>query len=678
MTRLEPLMERNFLEYASYVIMDRAIPDVRDGLKPVQRRILATLQAMDDGKFHKVANVIGETMKLHPHGDASIGDALVVLANKEYFIEKQGNFGNAVTGHAPAAARYIECRLTGLARETLFSKPLTTYQASYDGRKQEPVFLPAKLPVILLLGTEGIAVGMSTRILPYNLKELLEAQIKLLRHQSVHLVPDFPTGGLVDISEYDDGRGKVKVRARIEKADDKTIVIREIPYSTTTESLIASVEAAAQKGKVKIGAINDFTTDKVEIEIDLPRGTYADEVIPQLYAYTDCEVSISSNMVMIQDRHPIEMSATEALRLLSDQLRDQISAELEFELGQLQDKKHWLTLERVFIECGVYKRIEKASSKEEVVIEVYEGLKPYFNLLDRAIGDEDVAKLVEIPIRRISLYDIEKNLRDIEDVEISIAKVEAKLRRLTQTTIAYLKDLIKKYGPAFPRRTEAKVFKSVNVREVARQNIKVSYDPKTGFFGTEVKGDKHQFTVSEYDRFLVISKDGSFKVLGAEAKTLIPGKMLHLDLFDQENGEVFTVLYRDKAKIAYAKQIHIKKFIRDREYYIIKDKAGSIDYLLKGSVGGTVELSLVPAKRQRVKQVVFDLDELEPVGISARGKRMALKPVAKMKLKKAQETPDQNKKPRPVETPSADNGDTQRSKQKGRADRKQYSLFSDE
>ena len=317
MSHLEPLMKQNFLEYASYVIVDRAIPDIRDGCKPVQRRILHTLYENDDGKFHKVANIIGESMKLHPHGDASIGEALVVLANKEYFIEKQGNYGNIMTGHQAAAARYIECRLTPLARETLFNPSLSRFQSSYDGRRQEPVYLPAKVPVVLMLGTEGIAVGMATRILPHNLKELLEAQISVLRGKKVLLVPDFAQGGRIDVTDYDDGLGKVKVRATLEAVGDKKVVVREVPYSTTTESLIASIENAIQKGKVKISSINDFTTDKVEIELILSRGIYASEVIPQLYAYTDCEVSISSNIVVIQDRHPLELSVFEVLKFLN-------------------------------------------------------------------------------------------------------------------------------------------------------------------------------------------------------------------------------------------------------------------------------------------------------------------------------------------------------------------------
>ncbi|MCP4604940.1 MAG: DNA topoisomerase IV subunit A [Proteobacteria bacterium] len=632
MTRLEPLMERNFLEYASYVIVDRAIPDIRDGLKPVQRRILATLFGIDDGKFHKVANVIGDTMKLHPHGDASIGDALVTLANKDFFIEKQGNFGNIITGHASAAPRYIECRLTDLARETMFSKALLTYQPSYDGRNEEPVFLPAKLPVTLMLGIEGIAVGMSTKILPHNFTELLEAQIQILRHKPFRIDPDFPTGGLIDVSEYNEGRGKVRVRARIEKVDDKTIAVREIPYTTTTESLIASIENAAQKGKVKIGSIDDFTTDHVEIEIGLPRGTYADDVIPQLYAYTDCEVSISSNILIIKDRHPIEMSTEEALRFLTDQLRDQICGELEFELEELKRKRHWLTLERIFIEGGIYKRIEKATTNEQVKLEVYDGLKPFFELLDRTVVDDDIRRLLEIPIRRISQYDIEKNFREIEDTDLAIKKTESKLKRLTQETIKYLTDLLKKFGKRYPRRSKITTFETVDVRAVARQNIKVSYDTENGFFGSEVKGSNYQFTVSEYDRFLIVCKDGSFRIIGPEAKTLIPGKVLYLNIFDQENGKSFTVIYRNKDKIAYAKKIQIRRFIRDREYELIKDKEGKIDLLLKDDIEGTVQLDFIPTKRQRIKQAFFNLDDLSPIGVSARGSRMASKPVSKMKL----------------------------------------------
>jgi topoisomerase-4 subunit A len=624
-------MGQNFIEYASYVIVDRAIPDVRDGLKPVQRRILATLAKMDDGKFHKVANVIGDTMKLHPHGDASIGDALVVLANKDYFIDKQGNFGNPTTGHSPAAPRYIECRLTDLARETLFNRALTDFQPSYDGRNEEPVSLPVKLPVLLMLGAEGIAVGMSTRILPHNFCELLDAQIKILKNEPFEIHPDFPTGGIIDVSEYDDGVGRVKARARLEKRDKKTVVIREIAFGTTTESLIASIESAAQKGKVKIGGINDFTTDEVEIEIELPRGVYADEVIPQLYAHTDCEVSLTSNMVMIKDRRPVEMGVSEVLCYLTDQLRGLIKAELQHELGQLTDRKHWLDLERIFIENRIYKKIEKAKTAKTVVSAVRKGLDPYLKQLDREVTDEDIGRLLKIPIRRISQYDIDKNRQDLEETLKAIKGVRGKLRKLTPTTIAYLEHLLKSYGDRYPRRSEIGTFEAVDVRAVARQNIKVAYDPDTGFFGSAVKGTRYQFTVSEYDRILIVSRDGSFRIIGPEEKTLIPDKAIHAQIFDQEQGAAFTVIYRDKSKIAWAKKIHIKAFIRDREYELIKGRAGRVDYLIPGDCNDIVHVTFVPKKRQRVHEAEFDLSILEPTGVTARGRRLAPKPAAKVR-----------------------------------------------
>jgi len=631
MTHVEPLMGQNFIEYASYVIVDRAIPDLRDGLKPVQRRILATLAKIDDGAFHKVANVIGETMKLHPHGDASIGDALVVLANKDLFIEKQGNFGNVVTGHAAAAARYIECRLTDLARETLINRELTEFQPSYDGRNEEPVVLPAKIPVALLIGAEGIAVGMSTRVLPHNFVELLEAEIAVLEGRTFELFPDFPTGGLVDVSDYDDGRGKVRVRARIEKKDEKTVVIREIPFSTTTESLIASIESAAQKGKVKISSIDDFTTDRVEIEIGLPRGIYADEVIPQLYAHTDCEISVSSNIVLIRERRPVELTVSEILRILTEQLREVLRAELELELGKLEGLRHWLTLERIFIENRIYKRIESATTRDEVKYEVYAGLEPFSDQFFRAVTDEDIERLLEIPIRRISQYDIDKNREQIKKTETGIRDVKRKLRDMTGTTIAYIRHLLEAYGDKFPRRSELTAFKAVDVRAVARQNLRVAYDPETGFFGTEVKGDAFQLNVSEYDRILLISRDGSYRIIGPEAKVLIAEKVIWAGVFDPDAGHVFTVVYRDSNRMAFGKQVHIKAFIRDREYELIKDRKGRVDLLVPGEADLVLHLDFVPRKRQRVTSTVFDLAGLELTGVAARGRRLAPKPVARIK-----------------------------------------------
>lgn len=634
MSYLEPVMQQNFLEYASYVVVDRAIPNLNDGCKPVQRRILNTLFEVDDGKFNKVANIIGETMKLHPHGDASIGAALVVLANKEYFIERQGNFGNPITGHAAAAPRYIECRLTELAKETLFNKNLTEYQPSYDGRKKEPIILPVKLPVILMMGTEGIAVGMATRILPHNFKELLKAQIKILEDKRFKLYPDFLQGGIMDVSEYQDGLGKIKVRAKLEPVGDKKILIREVPFSTTTEGLIASIEAAAQKNKVKISSISDFTTEAVEIELTLSRGVYAEEVIPQLYAYTDCEVSISSNVLVIKDRHPQVMKVANVLRELTEQLKETLRAELKFELEQLENRQHWLTLEQIFIEKRIYKRIEKAKTEESVLSEVYEGMKPFKKRFVRELTDEDVKRLLELRIRRISAYDIAKNRKDLDEILAAIKKVKARLRSMVKTTITYLEGLLEKYGKLYPRRTKVETFEAVDKKAVARQNIKLTYDKKSGFFGSAVRSGDRSLTVSEYDMVLAISNDGTFRVLTPQDKVLLPKKVLYLEVFDPEQGIEFTVIYRDTKKMAYAKKIHIHKFIRNKEYRLIKDKAGKVDMLLEGHVDATLKLDFVPAPRQKVKKLAFDLSELEVTSVAARGVRLAPKPVAKVTLAK--------------------------------------------
>lgn len=636
MTGLEPLMQRNFIEYASYVIVDRAIPELRDGVKPVQRRILHTLFEIDDGRFHKVANVIGETMKLHPHGDASIGDALVVLANKEYFIEKQGNFGNILTGHRAAAARYIECRLTPLAKETLFNKALTEFVPSYDGRKKEPVSLPAKLPVVLMLGTEGIAVGMSTRLLPHNLPELWKAQIAFLSDEPFELFPDFPTGGLVDVAEYEDGRGRVRARARIEPRANKKLVITELPYGVTTEGLIASIEAQAQKGRVKIASIDDFTTEDVEIELTLARGVDADEAIPQLYAYTDCEVSLSSNIVVIRDRRPEELTVTQILMALTADLKELLRAELEHELSQLVDKQHWMTLEQIFIENRVYKRIETAKTEQKMREEVVEGMEPFREQFVRELSDEDVTRLLGLPIRRISLFDIDKHKKDLGNVLGMIKLVKGKLRQMTKTTIAYVSDLLAKYEDRYPRRTEITTFNVVDKKAVARQNIRLSYDAATQMFGSEVRGSEHHLTVSEYDRVLAISDDGTYRVMQAPTKSYLPGKVLYLDIFDEQEGATFYVVYRDADKIAYGKLVHILKYIKDKEYRLIKDEGGSVDQLLIPSEKhpGEVQLKHVPQKRQRVKETFFDLAALEFTGVTARGTRLASKPVSKVVLKK--------------------------------------------
>jgi topoisomerase-4 subunit A len=642
MAQLDSLMRQNFIDYASYSILDRAIPDVRDGLKPVQRRILHTLFEMHDGRYHKVANTIGDTMKLHPHGDASIGNALVVLANKEYFIDKQGNYGNVFTGHPAAAPRYIECRLTPLALATLFNRDLTEFVDSYDGRSREPVVLPAKLPVALMLGAEGIAVGMATRILPHNLVELWRAQIACLRGEEFELFPDFLQGGSMDVSEYDDGRGKIEIRARIEPRGEKRVVIREIPYGTTTESLIASIEAAAQKGRVKVASIDDYTADEVEIELKLPRGVTSDEVIPQLYAYTDCSVTVSSNLVVIRDGRPVQTTVSDVSRDHTERLREQIRAELEWERRRLLDRKHWLTLEQIFIEKRVYKRIEKAATDKALRREVVQGMKKFEDLFLRPMAEEDVKRLLELRIRRISAYDIGRNRKEIQEGDRQLAIVAEKLADLTGTTIRYIEELTRQFGAQYPRRTRVSDFETIEKKSVAQQTIKLVYDRDTGFFGSAVKSGRWELLASEFDLILGIADDGSYRIMTPPEKVLFTGKLVYLNLFDPEAGLEFTLVYRDREKNAFGKRVRIQKFIRNREYQLIKDKAGKIDLFLPKGESGVVSLEYVRTPRQRIRGGTFDLATLEPMGVTARGVRLSRKPVSRVKLVPA--TPP--KKPR--------------------------------
>jgi topoisomerase-4 subunit A len=643
---LDAVMRRNFLDYASYAILDRAIPDLRDGLKPVQRRVLHTLFEMHDGRYHKVANVIGETMKLHPHGDASIGDALVTLANKNFFIDRQGNFGHPLAGRSAAAPRYIECRLTALALETLFNDALTEFVPSYDGRNREPVFLPAKLPMVLMLGADGIAVGMATRILPHNPVELWQAQIDLLEGRAIELEPDFPQGGLADTSEYDDGRGKVIVRARIEARDEKRVVIRQIPFGTTTESVIASIEAAIGRGRVQIASINDYTTEQVEIELLLPRGAYAEEVIPQLFAYTDCQVSVSSNIVVIDGRKPVELSASEVLKATTEQLRERIKAELEWQQGQLVDRKHWLTLERIFIEKRVYRGLEEATTEEAVRQQVVTGMKKHARLFVRPMDDEDVKRLLELRIRRISAYDLERSKAEEAEIEERLTETAKKLKHLTRTTMQWLQGLIDRYADEYPRRTRITSFQEIDKKAVARPTLKLSYDPESGFFGSQVKGDAFPLQVSEFDLVLGIADDGSFRVMTAPEKQLFTGKLLHCEVFDPEQGAEFTVVYRDKQRIPFGKRVRIQSFIRNKEYALIKDKAGKLDLLIPGAAEGTAWMKFAPAKRQRVTEATYDLAELEPTSVTARGVRLAAKPVSQVKWLREEPKPAKAAKPR--------------------------------
>jgi topoisomerase-4 subunit A len=619
---IRQMMEENFIEYASYVIKERAIPDVDDGLKPVQRRILWSLFRMHDGKFHKVANVIGHTMQFHPHGDASIGGALVVLANKEYYFQKQGNFGNIYTGDVASAARYIECRLSSLGMEVLFNENITEFIESYDGRNKEPVVLPVKIPSLLMLGTEGIAVGMSTRILPHNFVELLEAQISVLEGNDFELYPDFLQGGIMDVSEYEKGNGKIKLRAKIDK-DGRKLIIREIPATTTTESLIASVERAVEKNKIKIASINDYTAETVEIEIVPTRGQDPAKVLKALYAYTDCSVSVSCNMMVIKDGFPVQMDVDSVIRRNTDKLLYYLQRELEIELARLEDLFHAKTLAQIFIENRIYKRIEECDSFDKVMAAIYEGLEPFRDKLKRDVCDEDIQKLLAIPIRRISLFDIRKNQKELDDILDEIDKVNKHLKRLTAYAINYLKDLLKKYGDMYPRRTEIDQFKKIDRRAVALNNIKVGWDRKDCYIGTNVKSDD-VVTCNEFDHLLCVERKGGYKVINIPEKIFV-GRLYDFRKYDPEME--FGVIYKEmKSGKHYAKRTVIDKFIIDRDYRICP-KNCRLELLTPRSDS---IYSIVEETSRGSKTIEVNLKDYPPRSPKARGLLITSKAVSKI------------------------------------------------
>ncbi|MCL5096179.1 MAG: DNA topoisomerase IV subunit A [Candidatus Omnitrophica bacterium] len=535
----------NFLEYASYVIRDRAIPHLGDGLKPVQRRILWALHLADDGRFIKVANVVGDTMKYHPHGDAAIGDALVVLANKGYLIEGQGNFGNIFTGDPAAASRYIECRLTELARTELFNDEITEFVPSYDGRNQEPMALPSKLPLGLMLGSEGIAVGLSVRVLPHNFPELLQAQIAILKKQPFKCLPDFPTGGLMDARGYADGKGSVKVRAKLKVKEESTVVIKEIPPSTTTESLIASIEEAARKGKLKVKSINDFTSGEVEIEVRGPPGVDAEQLADALYAFTDCEMTISSRLVAIKDNRPVEMTASEMLRENTEQLVRILKLELELKERKLQEEIYFRTLERIFIEKRIYKKIEQCKTNEDVTAAVFEGFKPHRHQMYRDLTDADVEKLLAVRIRRISLFDINRHREEMEKAKADLAQTRQSLKNLTKYTISHLEALLAKYGPLYPRRTKSSRHDEIDAREVAFKAFKVTYDRESGYIGYKVNGDEFKCDCTRFDKLILVFRDGHYRVTELPEKAFVGPDLIYCAI--PERDRVMTVAYTSLA-----------------------------------------------------------------------------------------------------------------------------------
>lgn len=627
---LHKLFDDNFLDYTSYVVKERAIPDITDGLKPVQRRIMQTLANMDDGRYNKVANVVGETMKLHPHGDQSIFAALVNLANKGFLIDRQGNFGNIYTGDGASAARYIECRLSSLAREILFNKDLTGFVDSYDGRMQEPVALPAKLPLLLLQGAEGIAVGMATKIMPHNFCELLDAQKKILRGEPFQILPDFPKGGRLDAAGYDDGNGKIKCRAVIEEVNEKTIHIKEIPYTTTTQSLMESIEKAAKTGKIKIVSIDDFTAEEVEIEIKLARGVYAPDTIRALYAFSDCEVPISPNLTLIQNNQPVNISVSDVLRSNTAKLKKDLETELTIELDRLHEKLHAHLLEQIFIEERLYKEIEECESYKIVVETVDTSLKPYRDRLVRDVTRDDIERLLEIRIKRISRYDIDKKQKDIKVINRRIRKVKKDLSDMVGFTIRFLDNLLDTYGDQYPRRTEITTFSEVEVRKVALSNLTVGYHQESGFLGHHVKTDCDiSFSCSEYDKVLLIYKNGTYKVINVTDKFFADSDLCWVGKVEEKL--VFNVVYRDgEQSISYIKRFKSPKFILNKEYSLFAKHQKSFIQFLSMGQEGRVRIYFKASKRARKNYDDFEFTDFLLKSAAAKGKRVSTRMVRKV------------------------------------------------
>lgn len=625
MSYIKSLFNKNFLEYASYVIRDRAIPQLEDGLKPVQRRILHTLFEMDDGKFHKVNNVVGQCMKYHPHGDASVGGALVVLANKSSFIDKQGNYGNLLTGDGAAASRYIECRIAPFAKDVFYNPDITEYVPSYDGRNKEPVVFRSKLPVVLIIGAEGIAVGMSTKILPHNIREVIEAEKAYLNGEKIKLYPDFPTGGEIDVSEYNDGNGKVLVRAKLDISDPKKIVIREIPFGCTTESIIQSVENAVKQGRIKSAEINDFTTSKAEIEIKLQRGVYAQDVVDSLYAFTECEQSISCNLLVIKDNLPVVMTVSEVIAHQAKQLVGIFKDELELELKRLFERLHLRTLERIFIEERIYKKIETMKTAEGVIKAVISGFEPFKSEIIREITTEDVDHLLKIPIRRISLYDINKNRQEVSEINARMKEVRHHLKHLKEYALAYLDGILEKLEPEQKiRHTGIAKFGKIDVKDAVKRDVPLRYDENTGYLGTAVSTGKEILSVSPYDRILVMRGSGVYTVLDVPDKLFVDKKLGYCNFSDKEtlSKVLFTIVFKDgKTGFPYIKRCRIEQFIMNRDYQIVPE--GGEVLLITTKEKGLITLHYEPKARTKIQEENFKIQDYEEKGLKTLGIKLS-------------------------------------------------------
>ncbi len=628
-----------FLDYASYVILERAIPHLLDGLKPVQRRILHAMYKIDDGRFTKVANIIGQTMQYHPHGDAAIGEALVQLGQKDLLFDMQGNWGNVLTGDSAAAPRYIEARLSAFAKEVVFSPKITKWQNSYDGRNKEPVVLPVKFPLLLAQGVEGIAVGLASKILPHNFNELLNAAIAYLQEKPFELLPDFPTGGMADFSRYNDGLrgGQVKVRAKIQKRDNKTLVITDLPFGKNTTSLIESIVKANDKGKIKVKKIDDNTADNVEIVIYLAAGISPDQMIDALYAFTDCELTVYPNASVVFDNKPVFIGVTEILKKSVDQTKELLRQELEIRKGELENAWHFANLERIFIEKRIYKNFEESTTWEAVLAKIDEGLEPYKKIFKREIVREDLVKLTEIKIKKTSRFDLNKAQKEIEEIEIELEEVQNHLAHLIEYTIRYYQSIKKKYGKGKERKTEIRNFENIEATKVVVANQKLYVDRKEGFFGTGLKKDEFVAECSDIDDVIVFLKNGKYMVTKVSDKAFFGKDILHIAVFKKNDARrIYNVAYRDgDSGATYIKRFAITSVIRDKEYDLTKGAEKSKILYFTVNPNGEAEVIRVFLKpRPRLKKLKFEFDfsTLAIKGRNAQGNILTKNPVHKIVL----------------------------------------------
>jgi len=640
MISLSNMYQSWFLDYASYVILERAVPEIQDGLKPVQRRILHSMKELDDGRYNKVANIIGNTMKYHPHGDASIGDALVQLGQKDYLIDCQGNWGNILTGDSAAAPRYIEARLSKFAADVVFNPKTTHWKSSYDGRNKEPITLPVKFPLLLAQGVEGIAVGLASKILPHNFNELIDASIKVLKNQKFELYPDFQTGGLVDVENYNDGLrgGKIRVRAKISQLDKKTLLISEIPFATTTSSLIDSILRAREKGKIKIRKIDDNTSENVEILIHLEANVSPDTAIDALYAFTDCEYSISPNACIIEDEKPIFIGVTEILKRSTENTMALLKRELEIRLNELNDDWHYTSLEKIFFEKRIYRELENdVKTWEHLLNDIEEAFKPYIKKLKREITREDILKLTEKPVRKISKFDVKKADEHIKNLELEMDEVKNHLKHLVDYTINYFQQIKKKYGKNWERKTEIRNFETIERTVVAAANVKLYVNREEGFVGTSLKKDEFVCDCSDLDDIIVFREDGSFMVAKVAEKVFFGKDIIHVDVFRKNDDRtVYNMVYQDgKYGFAYIKRFNIGGITREKLYDLTKGtKESKVLYFTANPNGEAEHIRVFLKNKPGLRRLVFDFDfkELAVKGRSSMGNILSRNLVKKIVL----------------------------------------------